>query len=133
MAQKKKNAQVATVKTKLLCMDANVFTNEKKFTPGDKINAEVVYVDEDNLRITENPKKRKPQTESLERRFKDLTGSLHGKISKTDFGVTLHLYVRHGEYKNARALADIFEAETEQMCDTLGDMELGEEDDLCDK
>jgi hypothetical protein len=133
MAQKKKTAQVATVKTKLLCMDANVFTNEKKFTPGDNINADVEYVDEDNLRITERSKKRKPQTESPERRFKDLTGSLHGKISKTDFGVTLHLYVRHGEYKNARALADIFEAETEQMCDTLGDMELGEEDDLCDK
>ena len=133
MRKNVKKTQVATVKTKLLCMDANVFTNEKKFTPGDNINADVEYVDEDNLRITERSKKRKPKTESPERRFKDLTGSLHGKISKTDFGVTLHLYVRHGEYKNARALADIFEAETEQMCDTLGDMELGEEDDLCDK
>ena len=115
-------------------MDAEVVTNEKNFAVGDKIKAEVEYVDEDNLRIKETPKKqKKPQTEMPERKFRDLTGSLHGKISKTDFGVTLHLYVRHGEYKNARVLADIFETETEQMCDVLGDMALGEEDDSCDK
>lgn len=123
-----KKSQAATVKTKLLCMDADVHAT-KKFVPGDKINAEVEYVDEDNLRITQHQPKAKPEKLQLpERRFKDLTGSLHGKISKTDFGVTLHLYVRHGEYKNARVLADIFEAETEQMCDVLSDLELGEED-----
>lgn len=133
MSKKVKKSQEATVKTKLLCMDADVVTNEKQFAIGDKIKAEVVYVDEDNLRITQVQNNRKQQTESPERKFKDLTGSLHGKISKTDFGVTLHLYVRHGDYKNARALADIFESETEQMCDVLGDMKLGEEADPCDK
>lgn len=133
MAKQKKKSQVATVKTKLLCMDANVEAT-KVFVPGDKIKAEVEYVDEDNLRITEHQPKAKTEKVSLpERRFKDLTGSLHGKISKTDFGVTMHLYVRHGEYKNARVLADIFESETEQMCDVLGDMELGEEADQCDR
>lgn len=133
MAKQKKKSQVATVKTKLLCMDANVEAT-KVFVPGDKIKAEVEYVDEDNLRITEHQPKTKTEKVSLpERRFKDLTGSLHGKISKTDFGVTMHLYVRHGEYKNARVLADIFESETEQMCDVLGDMELGEEADQCDR
>lgn len=133
MAQQKKKSQVATIKTKLLCMDAEVQAS-KVFTPGDKINAEVEYVDEDNLRITQNqPKAKKEKQPAPERKFKDLIGSLHGKISKTDFGVTLHLYVRHGEYKNARVLADIFESETEQMCDVLGDMELGEEADQCDR
>lgn len=119
-----KKSQVANVKTKLLCMDAEVVTKEKKFAIGDKIHAEVEYVDEDNLRVTERKKR---TTEMPERKFKDLTGSLHGKISMTDFGVTLHVYVRHGEYKNARVLADIFESETEQMCDVLGEIELGEE------
>ncbi len=133
MKKNVKKSQEATVKTKLLCMDADVVTNEKQFAVGDKIKAEVVYVDEDNLRITQVQNNRKPQTESPERKFKDLTGSLHGKISRTDFGVTLHLYVRHGDYKNARALADIFESETEQMCDVLGDMKLGEEADPCGK
>ena len=129
MAQKKKNAQVATVKTKLLCMDASVLTNEKKFTPGDNINAQVEYVDEDNLRITEHPKRRRvPKTECPERKYHDLVGSLHGKICKTDFGVTMHVYVRHGEYKNSRALADIFENEAEQMCDLLSDIPLTEDD-----
>ena len=127
MKKNVKKSQVA-VKTKLLCMDADVEAT-KVFVPGDKIKAEVEYVDEDNLRITEQQPKAKTEKVPLpERRFKDLTGSLHGTISKTDFGVTMHLYVRHGEYKNARALADIFESETEQMCDVLGDMELGEED-----
>ena len=133
MKKNVKKSQVATVKTKLLCMDANVEAT-KVFVPGDKIKAEVEYVDEDNLRITEHQPKAKTEKVSLpERRFKDLTGSLHGKISKTDFGVTMHLYVRHGEYKNARVLADIFESETEQMCDVLGDMELGKEADQCDR
>lgn len=133
MAHKTKKTQVANVKTKLLCMDADVVTNEKVFTVGDKIKAEVEYVDEDNLRITQAQTNRRPQAESPERKFKDITGSLHGKISKTDFGVTLHMYVRHGEYKNTRELADIFEAETEQMCDVLSETKLGEEDEQCDK
>jgi len=123
-----KKSQEASVKTKLLCMDADVEAT-KVFVPGDKINAEVEYVDADNLRIKENPKKhKKPQAEMPERKYHDLVGSLHGKISKTDFGVTLHVYVRHGEYKNARVLADLFESETEQMCDMLSEIPLTEED-----
>ena len=131
MTKKGKKSQAASVKTKLLCMDATVVTNEKVFAPGDKIKAEVEYVDEDNLRITEHPQKAKTEKAPLpERVFKDLTGSLHGKISKTDFGVTLHMYVRHGDYKNARELADLFESETEQMCDVLSEISLTEEDPL---
>ena len=127
MAQQQKKSQEATVKTKLLCMDADVVTNEKTFAVGDKIHAEVEYVDEDNLRITER-KKCSKKTEMPERKYHDLIGSLHGKISMTDFGVTLHVYVRHGEYKNTRALADLFESETEQMCDMLSEIPLTEED-----
>ncbi len=126
MAKQMKKSQEATVKTKLLCMDAEV-EGKKVFVPGDRINAEVEYVDEDNLRITEHQPTRKVQAENPERRYKNLTGSLHGKISKTDFGVTMHLYVRHGEYRNARVLADIFELETEQMCDALSEMDLSRE------
>ena len=119
---------MATVETPLYFMDVKV-KSTKVFVPGDKINAEVEYVDEDNLRIKENPKKhKKPQSEMPERKYHDLVGSLHGKISMTDFGVTLHVYVRHGEYKNARVLADLFESETEQMCDMLSEIPLTEED-----
>ena len=128
MSKKAKKSQVASVKTKLLCMDAEVLTNEKKFAVGDKIKAEVEYVDEDNLRVIQQPSKSKPQTENPERKYHDLVGSLHGKICKTDFGVTLHVYVRHGEYPNTRALADMFESETEQMCDLLSVIALCEED-----
>lgn len=125
-----KKSQVAKVKTKLLCMDANVEAT-KVFVPGDKIKAEVEYVDEDNLRITEHPiKSSKPKTEFPERKYHDLVGSLHGKICQTDFGVTLHVYIRNGEFKNTRALADMFESETEQMCDLLAEIPLTEEDPL---
>lgn len=131
MAHKTKKSQVASVKTKLLCMDADVVTNEKQFVVGDKIKAEVEYVDVDNLRITQNPSKQaKPKTEFPERKYHDLVGSLHGKICQTDFGVTLHIYVRNGEFKNTRALADMFESETEQMCDLLSEIPLTEEDTL---
>ena len=127
MSKKVKKSQVA-VKTKLLCMDANVEAT-KVFEPGDKIKAEVEYVDEDNLRITESPgKQAKPKVEFPERKYHDLVGSLHGKICQTDFGVTLHVYIRNGEFKNTRALADMFESETEQMCDLLCEIPLTEED-----
>lgn len=127
MSKKVKKSQVA-VKTKLLCMDANVEAT-KVFVPGDKIKAEVEYVDEDNLRITESPgKQAKPKVEFPERKYHDLVGSLHGKICQTDFGVTLHVYIRNGEFKNTRVLADMFESETEQMCDLLCEIPLTEED-----
>lgn len=128
MRENVKKSQEASVKTKLLCMDADVVTNEKTFAVGDKIKAEVEYVDEDNLRIRENPKKQKPQTRKPERKYHDLVGSLHGKICMTEFGYTLHMYVRNGEFKNMRALADLFESETEQMCDLLSEIPLTEED-----
>ena len=127
MKKNVKKSQVA-VKTKLLCMDADVEAT-KVFVPGDKIKAEVEYVDEDNLRITESPgKQTKPKVEFPERKYHDLVGSLHGKICQTDFGVTLHVYIRNGEFKNTRALADMFESETEQMCDLLCEIPLTEED-----
>ena len=127
MKKNVKKSQVA-VKTKLLCMDANVEAT-KVFVPGDKIKAEVEYVDEDNLRITEQlGKQAKPKVEFPERKYHDLVGSLHGKICQTDFGVTLHVYIRNGEFKNTRALADMFESETEQMCDLLCEIPLTEED-----
>ena len=127
MKKNVKKSQVA-VKTKLLCMDADVEAT-KVFVPGDKIKAEVEYVDEDNLRITESSgKQTKPKVEFPERKYHDLVGSLHGKICQTDFGVTLHVYIRNGEFKNTRALADMFESETEQMCDLLCEIPLTEED-----
>ena len=106
-----------------ICTDLKVIMKTELPKEGKTYRGKLTYHDADSSTFEED-EPRKPQTESPERKFKDLTGSLHGKISTTDFGVTLHLYVRHGDYKNARVLADIFESETEQMCDVLGDMEL---------
>lgn len=115
-----------------ICTDLKVIMKTELPQEGKTYRGKLTYHNEDSSTFEEDAP-RQSKTEMPERKYKDLTGSLHGKISKTDFGVTLHLYVRHGEYKNARVLADIFEAETEHMCDVLGDMELGEEVSPCGK
>lgn len=90
---------------------------------GESRKGVLTLVNEDEFRFVEH---KKPQTKLPERHFKDLTGSLHGKISKNEHGVILHMYVRHEDYQNAQALADIFEREVEQMCGELCDMDLKE-------
>lgn len=113
-----------------ICTDLKVIMKTELPQAGKTYKGRLTYHNEDCSTFEEDEPRKRPAT-MPERKFKDLTGSLHGKISKTDFGVTLHLYVRHGEYKNARVLADIFESETEQMCDVLSDTELEEEVEKC--
>ena len=127
MSKNVKQSQAAKrVTKKLYFMTAEVTTNNHAIREGQRINASVTYVDEDNLRIIERP--HTPHAELPERRYKDLTGSLHGKISRNDHGVLLHVYVRHGDYQNAADLADIFEREVELMCGELSEMNLKEEE-----
>ena len=107
------------------CTDLKAWTNEPGLKEGKSYHGTLTYENEDHSTFVEDdPKQRKPKNPMPERQYKDLTGSLHGKISRNDHGVILHMYVRHGEYQNARALADIFEREVEQMCDDLSDDDL---------
>ena len=110
-----------------ICTDLHVIMKTELPKEGKTYRGKMTYHDEFHQTFVEDAPRKQPAP-MPERKFTDLTGSLHGKISKTDFGVTLHVYVRHGEYRNARALADLFESETEQMCDVLEDMVLGEEE-----
>ena len=130
MATKTKKSQVATketqeVTTTLLCMDAKVTTNDKVIEQGETIDARVTYVDDDHLRIIQH--KRKPHVDHPELHWRDLVGSLHGKMRMNANGVLLQMYVRHGDYKNENELCDIFEQEIEQMDEQLACMNLASE------
>ena len=130
MATKTKKSQVATketqeVTTTLLCMDAKVTTNDKVIEQGETIDARVTYVDDDHLRIIQH--KRTPHVDHPELHWRDLVGSLHGKMRMNANGVLLQMYVRHGDYKNENELCDIFEQEIEQMDEQLACMNLASE------
>ena len=114
------------------CTDLKVIMKSELPQEGKTYRGKLTYHNEDSSTFEEDEPHKRPET-APERKFKNLTGSLHGKISMTDFGVTLHVYVRHGEYKSSSALVDMFEGETEQMCDVLSDMDLKEEVAKCGK
>ena len=134
MAAKKNSAHVATnatseVTTTLLCMDAKVTTNDKVIEQGQTIDARVTYVDDDHLRIIQH--KRSPHVDHPELHWRDLVGSLHGKLRINANGVLLQMYVRHGDYKSEMELCDIFEQELEQMDEQLACMNLKQEIAQC--
>ena len=118
-------------KTTFPCVDLKVESPAEVIKEGESRKGVLTFIDDDHFHFVENGKN--PPVKLPGRHYKDLTGSLHGRISKNEHGVILHMYVRHGDYQNAHALADIFEREVEQMCDDLSDMDLGEESDLCGK
>ena len=133
-AKTAKKSQVATketqeVTTTLLCMDAKVTTNDKVIEQGQTIDARVTYVDDDHLRIIQH--KRTPHVIHPELHWRDLVGSLHGKMRMNANGIMLQMYVRHGDYKSETELCDIFEQELEQMDEQLACMSLKQEMEQC--
>lgn len=110
-------------------MNAEITTAGKIFEEGDRIHAEVTYVNEDLLRIVERQKRAHVRHPELW--WRNLVGSLHGKVRTNANGVMLMLYVRHGEYENAKNLVDIMASEMEMMGDILGEMNLQEEVKKC--
>ena len=115
-------------KTTFPCVDLKVESPAEVIKEGESRKGVLTFIDDDHFHFMEHGKKPKARVKLPERCYKDLTGSLHGKISKNDHGVILHMYVRHGDYQNAHALADIFEREVEQMCDDLCELDLGEDE-----
>ena len=114
-------------KTTFPCVDLKVESPAEVIKEGESRKGVLTFIDEDHFHFVEAEAKVPNAQKSFpERRYKDLVGSLHGRISKNDHGVILHMYVRHEDYQNANALADIFEREVEQMCNELADMDIEE-------
>ena len=105
--------------------------NEQGPQNGKTYKGKLTYYDEDHSKFVEDaPKEKQPFPG---RRYRDLVGSLHGKVSMNANGVTLHMYVRHSDYANACALCDILEQEVEQMTNELSSMNLQSEAQQCGK
>lgn len=120
-----------TINTKVLCTDMDLTLNEQGPQNGKTYKGKLTYYDEDHSKFVEDaPKEKQPFPE---RRYRDLVGSLHGKVSMNANGVTLHMYVRHSDYANACALCDILEQEVEQMTNELSSMNLQAEAQQCGK
>lgn len=98
---------------------------------GESRNGRLKFVDEDTFLFKE--RSAAAHQSCPERKYQDLTGSLHGKISRNDHGAILHVYVRNEDYQNMRALADIFEREVELMCNDISDMDINQEVAKCGK
>ena len=96
---------------------------------GESRNGRLKFVDEDTFLFKE--RSAAAHQSCPERKYQDLTGSLHGKISRNDHGAILHVYVRNEDYQNMRALADIFEREVELMCNDISDMDINQEVAKC--
>ena len=129
MANNKKKSQVAKkvneVEKSYYYMTVKYRGQAPAMQEGDCRNGQLRFVDEDTFVFL--AKSQLGQQASHERKFKDLVGDLHGKISMNAHGVTLHLYVKHGDYKNAMELCDIFEQELERMDERLACMDLASE------
>ena len=136
MSKQTKKSQAAQEKfqdTKI-CTDVKLWLNTRHAVEGKSYHGTYTYENESHSTFVEDdPKQTNAQQSFPERRYKDLTGTLHGKISKNEHGVTLHMYVRHDDYQNAAELADIFEREVELMCIELSEMNLKEEGAKCGK
>ena len=118
-------------KTTFPCVDLKVESPAEVIKEGESRKGVLTFIDDDHFHFVENGKK--PPVKQSGLRYKDLTGSLHGKISMNANGVIVHMYVRHDDYPSELLLADIIEREVEQMCNELTDFNLKEEAEQCGK
>ncbi len=129
MKQTKKSLKGKKETKTLYYMTAKVTTVGKSYEQGDRIHAEVTYVNEDTLHIVQRTKQSHVRHPELH--WRDLVGSLHGKVRTNANGVLLMMYIRHGEYKNGMNLSDIFASEVEMMGESLSEMNMAEEVARC--
>ena len=111
-----------------ICTDVKVWLNEQGLKRGKPYRGTFTYHNVNHSTFVEDDvKQSKPHTEHPELHWRDLVGSLHGKMRMNANGVLLQMYVRHGDYNNEMELCDIFEQEIEQMDEQLACMNLDSE------
>ena len=94
--------------------------NESVIKIGEKRNVQLKFVDEDTFLATEK-KAVAPANKGQHRLV--LARTVHGTLSADEFGFHIGFYIRHDEVNKNAALADILEAEAEEMGDRIVEME----------
>ena len=133
MAKQTKKSQVANKypDTKI-CTDVKVWLNEPGLKRNKAYRGTFTYHNANHSTFIEDDvKQSKPHVIHPELHWRDLVGSLHGKVRINANGVLLQMYIRHDDYQNANELCDIFESEIEQMDEQLSGMDLKEEVSRC--
>ena len=150
MATKTKKSQVAS-KTEMV--DKTFYFMNVKYrgeapliAVGEKRQGELMFVDEDTMRFIAKKSATKKNAleaaathETTERghvehpelHWRDVVGSLHGKVSVNANGVKVHMYIRHDDYKDSFDLADLIGKEMEHIGESLCDIDLKEEVSRC--
>lgn len=113
-----KKAQEA--KQMFLCMNVKFEGNESVIKIGETRNVRLKFVDEDNFLATEK-KTVVPVNKGTHRLV--LARTVHGTLSADEFGFHIGFYIRHDEVKKNEALAEMLEAEAEEMGDRIVEME----------
>lgn len=113
-----KKAQEA--KQMFLCMNVKFEGNESVIKIGETRNVRLKFVDEDNFLAVEK-KSTAPANKGMHRFV--LARTVHGTLSADEFGFHIGFYIRRDEVNKNAALADMLEAEAEEMGDRIVEME----------
>lgn len=103
-----------------LCMNVKFVGDESVIKIGETRNVQLKFVDEDNFLATEK-KTSTPANKGKQRLV--LARTVHGTLSADEFGFHIGFYIRHDEVNKNEALADIIEAEAEEMGNRIVEME----------
>ena len=107
-------------KQMFLCMNVKFEGNESVIKIGETRDVRLKFVDEDNFLATEK-KSATPANKGKQRQV--LARTVHGTLSADEFGFHIGFYIRRDEVNKNAALADMLEAEAEEMGDRIVEME----------
>lgn len=131
MKTNSKNSQKAqeAKKTTFPCVDLKFEGNTSIIKEGEKRIGTLICTEQDEkFRFRERGVERVLHPE-LHWRLLDRTK--HGRMHINSQHVKVEFYIRHGDYKNGRDLADILANEIEIFGESLSDMDMEEEVSAC--
>ena len=116
----KEAKKVQEAKQMFLCMNVKFKGNKSVIKIGETRDVRLKLVDEDNFLATEKASAQHP---CKDRCRILLARTVHGTMSADEYGVHIGFYFRHDEIAKNEVLADMLEAEAENMADHIVEME----------
>lgn len=120
-----------TITTTLMCVDAKVTTNDEIIRQGKRYKGSFEYQDDDHVRFVEESDK--VHVEHPELHWRLLGRTKHGRVCTNANHIKVEFYIKHGDYSSSLHLADMLASEIETMGESLCEMDLQEEVELCGK
>ena len=118
MAKKTKKSQAA--EKKFFFMNVEFKGKESIIQVGESRDVKLKFKDEDTFIAVE---KSKAPACAGERKRTILARTVHGTMSRDEYGIHIGFYFRHDEWQKNEALAELLESEAEMMGDHILEME----------